>query len=143
MFTPRDLLILAPERSVLEGAAGQFARRIFILALAEPAAPGNRAFLSRILAAAQLDLERDTLYAEAAAADRVSLLPAIKEKQAEFILVFGRTPAQCGLALELPPYQPTAFYQTNLLFADALSALEPDKTRKGQLWLALKQWFVG
>jgi hypothetical protein len=142
MFNPNDLLFLAPDFAWLAGARGGFARRVLVVLRTDPEFPGGEAFTARILASARLDLERDVLLAGIGPEEPFSLLPALKEKHPEYVLVFGFTPAECGLHLDLPCYRPTPFYQTNLLFADRLAVLEPDKDRKGQLWQALKQWFL-
>jgi len=142
MFSEKDLIFQVPERSVLDFTSGGFAQQILVVAAAEPGYPGNRDFLAKILAAARLDLEKDTLFAEVPAGESVSLLPAIKHKHAGHILVFGLSAAQLGIVAEITPYQPQIFYGATFLFADALSVLEPDKTRKGNLWLALRQIFL-
>jgi hypothetical protein len=142
MYSTNDLLFLSADRPILTQAEGGFARRVFVGVLDEGQPAAARAFLGRVFEAAQLDLRRDALVADLAPGEPVSLLPAIKEKQAEFILVFGLTPAGCGLALEVAPYQPLRFYGANLLFADRISVLEPDKGKKGQLWMVMKQWFL-
>lgn len=141
MFSDKDLIFRAPDRSVLDFAAGGFARHVLILSVAEPAFPGNRSFLTKILAASRLNLEQDTLFAEIPAGMPVTVLPAIRQKQAGHILVFGLPALQIGVVAAFPLYQPQIFYGTTFLFADALSILEPDKNRKGQLWQALQQLF--
>lgn len=142
MFSPNDLLFLAPDSTWLARAQGGFARRVLVVLRTEAEFPGGPAFIAKILSSARLELERDVLLAEIGPDERFSLLPAIQEKHPEHILVFGFSPDQCGLHLDLPLYQPAVFYQTNLLFADRLSVLEPDKGRKGLLWQVLKQWFL-
>lgn len=135
MFSPHDLLFLVPERSPLDFASGQFARRILVVVAAEP---DRVDFLSKILAAAQLNLQQDTLLAEIPPATRVALLPALKAKQPAQVLVFGLDPQTLGLSLNVPLYQAFNFYNATFLFAERLSLLEPDKTRKGLLWRALQ-----
>jgi len=143
MFSPDELIFIAPERSAIELATGNFARRVWVLALAEPdSVDSNKTFLAKVLSAANLNLEKDTLFAEIPASMPIGFSTDLKSKQPEQVLVFGLPPAQLGLTLEIPSYKPVIFYGTNWLFADALSILEPDKNRKGQLWSALKQMFL-
>ena len=142
MFSDRDLIFRAPEHSILEFAKGGFAQRILIALRAEPEHPGQLEFLNKVLAAARLNLEKDTLWVEIQADEPVSILPAIKEKHAEHILVFGYKPVHLGIAADIPFYQPQTFYGATFLFADALSVLEPDKAKKGLLWQALQQIFL-
>lgn len=142
MFIPDEFFFFIPQRSALETSAGGYAKMVWVLALAEPESAGNRAFLSKILAAANLDLEKDTLFTEIPERQPLSFINDIKRKQPLRVLVFGLPPAQLGLTIEAPLYQPTIFYGVNWLFADALSVLEPDKSKKSRLWSALKQIFL-
>ncbi len=142
MFVIDELVFIVPEHGVESFAEGQYARQILVMALAEPDSPGNRDFLTKIFAAAQLDLSRDSFFAQVPAPERLSMPPFIREKDPKHILVFGLSPAQLGLTLQVQQYQATEFYGTTWLFADALSALEPDKTKKGLLWTALKALFL-
>lgn len=143
MFAPDELIFVAPEHSVFERAEGNFARRLWVLALAEPAfSAANRDFLSKVLAAANFNFEKDTLFAEIPASEPVNFSTDLKRKQPDYVLVFGLPPAQLGLTIDLSLYHPLVFYGATWLFADALSVLEPDKNRKGLLWSALKQMFL-
>jgi len=142
MFPPDELLFLIPERSLTDLGEGGFARRIAVVVLDESPARDDRDFLTKILASAQIDLAKDTLLASVPPGEPIGLNSILKEKQAEQILVFGIPPAQLGLTIEVRPYQPIFFYGATWLFGDALSALEPDKTKKGLLWTALKSMFL-
>jgi hypothetical protein len=143
MFAPDELIFIAPERSATEFSKGDFSRRIWVLALEEPDfSAANKAFLSKVLAAANLNLEKDTLFAEVPASEPLHFSTDLKQKRPEQVLVFGLPPGQLGLAIEFQLYKPTSFYSADWLLADALSVLEPDKNRKTQLWSALKQMFL-
>jgi hypothetical protein len=143
MYTPDELIFLAPERNLLAFSEGGFARRVWVIALAEPqVSSNNRDFITKVLAAANLNLEKDTLFAEIPASEPVNFSSDWHHKQPDHILVFGLPPAQLGLAIEAASYKPIAFYGATWLFADPLSMLEPDKNKKGLLWSALKQMFL-
>ena len=142
MFFPDELLFLSPELPAPAPAAGAFARRVYVLALAEPEFPGAREFLSKVLSSVQLNLDKDTLFAEIPELMQVSFVHELKNKHPEQVLVFGVAPAQLGLHIETAHYRPLSFYGVTWLFADALSVLEPDKDKKSRLWAALKQMFL-
>ena len=143
MFSPDELIFLVPERTASDLSEGGFARRVWVLTLDEPANSGaDKDFLAKVLAAVNLNLEKDTLFAAIPAPEPVNFSTDLKRKQPEYVIVFGLQPSQLGLTIETPLYRPVAFYGVTWLFADALSELEPDKNRKGQLWLALKQMFL-
>lgn len=142
MFSGKDKIFRTPLHSVSDFSSGGFAKQVFIVSKA-PAVPGaHHDFLKKILAAVQINLEKDTLFAEIPVGEPLSLLPACKQKQAGHILVFGLAPEQLGVAAEIPLYQPRQFYGLYLLFADSLAELEPDRVKKGQLWQAMQHMFL-
>lgn len=142
MFSPDELIFLIPDGSLPEHVEGGFARRILVVLEAETEAPELRPFLTKVLAAAQINLLQDALVIEVPAGRPVSILPVLKTKQPTHVLVFGIKPESLGLALQVKLYQPFHFYQSDFLFAEKLSLLEPDKTRKGHLWRALQAMFL-
>lgn len=142
MYHQNDLIFQTPDQSVLELARGQFARQILVLVAAEAEANANRDFLNKILGAAGLDLQQDTLLAEIPETQPLKLPLNPKNKRPEFILVFGLRPDQLGLRIEAPLYKAIPFYGLTFLFSEKLSVLEPDKARKTQLWQALRQLFL-
>lgn len=143
MFSNDDLIFLAPEFPLLDHAEGNFARRILVVLAASDNPVEERQFLTKVLAAANLNLLQDTLLVDLPeSATAVSILPALKTKQPTHVLVFGLEPKTLGLTIQANWYQAFLFYHTTFLFAENLSALEPDKVRKGQLWRALQTMFL-
>lgn len=141
MYSDRDLIFIAPEESLLSRAEGGYARRILILVRTDESAENGRFFLQKVLAAAQLSLERDVLLAEWPE-NKAFSMASVFNKQPEFVFVFGFSPRECGLEIEWPMYEPLVFRNIQFLFADSLKMLEPDKNRKGRLWSILKMWFL-
>ena len=142
MYSEQDLLFNIPEKSILKIAHGNFARRVFVASLSEPDFPENTAFLEKVLKAAGMDLEKDTLFAEITEIEQYSFLPLVKEKQTEYVLVFGIPANHLGLHVNMPLYQPISFYTTTFLFADKLSTLVADKNMKAKLWQSLQLLFL-
>jgi hypothetical protein len=142
MLLANELLFLTAEKSACANATGGFARQLMVLVLEEPNASANRDFLAKVLAAANLNLSQDALLAEIPAQESRALANDLKALAPKQVLVFGLTPAQLGLSFEVQTYQPLNFYGHTWLFAEKLSTLEPDKTKKTQLWTALKQIFL-
>ncbi|HAD11782.1 MAG TPA: hypothetical protein DCF33_05015 [Saprospirales bacterium] len=138
----QELIFLAAEKTALAQAEGNFARKVAVLFLAEPNSAANREFIAKVLSAANLNLQQDTLFAELPAHEPVSIAPDLKERKPGHVLVFGISPAQLGLSIQISLYHPTAFYGATWLFADSLSTLEPDKNRKSQLWNGIKTMFL-
>lgn len=142
MLFNQELIYIAAEKTALSNAEGNFARNVAVLALQEPNSAANREFLTKVLAAANLNLAQDTLLAEIPAQEPVSIATDLRQRKPGHVLVFGISPAQLGLSIQISLYQPTAFYGATWLFADALSTLEPDKNRKSQLWNGIKTMFL-
>lgn len=142
MFSDNDLFFQIPEHSILDHAKGAFAKRVAVVIRDESQSPENTDFLKKVLLAAGLDLEKDTLQLAIKHGESVSFLPLAKTKQAERILVFGILPNQIGLHINCPLYEPVQFYGVELLFAHDLDELKPDTTLKRQLWQALQQLFL-
>ncbi len=141
MFPNGELIFLAAENSATELATGDFAKNILVLALDEQNSAANKAFIAKVLQAANLDLAKDALFAEVAANQAVNCFAGLTERP-KFIFVFGLLPAQVGLQASIQPYQTMSFHGATWLFADALGALEPDPARKRKLWEALKPLFI-
>lgn len=142
MMLSNELLFLAAEKTALADARGDYAKKVSVLVWEEPQALSNRDFLEKVLAAAQLDLTRDTLLAEIPGGEPRAIAPDLQEHKPAYLLIFGLPPSQLGLAIEPQPYQPLNFLGYTWLFADKLSAIEVDKAKKTQLWTALKQMFL-
>lgn len=142
MLLSNELLFITAEKPALAEASGGFAKQVLVLAMAEPNSAANREFLAKVLAAAHLNLAQDTLLAEIPTGEPRALAPELQLRQPKQVLVFGLSAPQLGLSIEVQTYQPFKFYGTTWLFADPLSILEPDKTKKTQLWTALKQIFL-
>lgn len=142
MFSTNDLLFPVPEPGAQPAGAGGFARRVLVVRSSDAGSVAAEPFLSKILAAANLNLAQDTLLIDCPEPGGLRLLPVLKSRQPTHVLVFGATPELLGLRLQAPLYQAFYFYNTTFLFADKLSLLEPDKNRKGQLWRALQGIFL-
>jgi hypothetical protein len=140
VFSEKDLLFAIPDEVSPANGTGSFARRILVLhAVGAPAAVD---FLAKVLGAANLDMARDTLRFALSPGEAFDLRGLANAKLPTHILVFGLHPAQLGLTIDAPLYQPCEFYGATHLFADDLASLEPDRVKKSSLWLALRQIFL-
>ncbi|MDX2134298.1 MAG: hypothetical protein SFV52_05915 [Saprospiraceae bacterium] len=108
----------------------------------DPGAVEDPLFLSRILAAAGIDLASDAYCFLTKKSTGVQIFPTKNGIKPEKVLVFGPDPTHLGLSIRAPLYQPTAFYGCTWLFSESLHTLQPDKNRKTLLWQALKRMFA-
>lgn len=141
MFPSGELVFKAAESTVSDRFEGGFAKNILILALAEENSVANRAFIAKVLSAANLDLAADACFAEISEAEPVNCFSGFPERP-KYILAFGLPPTQIGFSAAIQPYEALHFHGVHWLFADSISILEPDRDKKGKLWTALKTLFL-
>ena len=141
MYSKQDLLFIVPDAPLTEKTEGNYAQKVLILMLQEPAFADWRGFLEKLLGAVKINLANDTLLVFIQHHEQISIAPLLKSKQPEQVLVFGIRPEQMGLHISVEKYHPIFFSNTNLLFADSLSTLEPDKNLKMKMWTAMKTLF--
>lgn len=141
MFQSKELFFILPDAESEPQAEGNGAKKVLILAAEEQPAQDSRAFLTKILSAANLSMATDTRLITIPADGSLAVSRLLHRYAVEKVLVFGLDPGRLGLRIEAPLYMPLHFYKIDWVFSDSLSALEPDKTRKGRLWSALKQMF--
>ncbi len=99
----------------------------------------NRAFLSRILKAVQIELLTDTFHVECNE-DGLNTLSLIEAKQIKKVLIFGIKPNFLGLNFHLPMYQKMDYGGVHYLYSERLSLVESEAAHKRALWDALKQY---
>ncbi len=138
MFPDNTPVFLAAEKSVTELGSGGYKRRILVLV--SKGSEGDRVFVGRVLAAAELDTSEDTLYVEVPGDMPVNCFAGFSAPP-QFILSFGVSPVQAGCSARVSLYIPVQFNRATWLFSDSPSVLEPNRDKKSQLWSALKEIF--
>lgn len=142
MFIEESTAYRIPQTALPQAAEGDFLKQVLVIAVLEPGELGRRAFLERILAAADMDLYKDTLSALIQPKEYTGLSAFLKTKQPRAVLVFGATPTNLGVQAAFSFYQPTSFYGTTFLWADSLAVLEGNNVLKRRLWVALQTMFL-
>ncbi|MBL7828349.1 MAG: hypothetical protein JNJ57_17085 [Saprospiraceae bacterium] len=142
MFPSNIEIVLAADKTLPELGSGAYQKQVVVLALAEPESPVNKSFLDKVFAAANLDLGKDTLYVEVDPQTPINCFAGVSP-QPLYIIVFGLPMVQVGIKVQAQFYQPFSLSGTTWLFADPVSVLEPNRDKKGQLWAALKNLFLG
>lgn len=104
-------------------------------------------FLNKILQAIKYDLERDAITYYKTPQHPLSLADLVREGAFQHVLLFGITPAQIGLNLDISTYEPTTWEHTHILPADGLEAIYRErqaggKEKSARLWAMLKQTFL-
>jgi len=142
-FFESELFILPNTKQALERAKGLNERSILVVMVGiEEQLPDLLNFLRKITTAAKINLDKDTAYLTLTPKHKIGwtgISQNINPKQA---LIFGKTPAELGLHLQVTPYQPFEFQGVQFIFADALSEIEQDQEKKKALWSVLQSVFL-
>jgi hypothetical protein len=100
---------------------------------------GELSFLTKVLTACQLSLmDVAIVNANKLQQDAGDI---IEQTAARFVILFNVSPTMFDLPEQTPPYSVQKFEARSFVVAPDLSAIEPSKEAKGQLWVALKQLF--
>ncbi len=141
MFSESDLLFMPTDSEGLVVPTGDYAQKIAIV-LGDSDFAAAQPFLEKMLGAAQKQLLTDTLVLQVANhASRVNIMQYLRPRQPEQVFVFGLSPAQICLNIEVSAYQPVFFQNAQFVFADSLAVLEPNKDLKAKLWTAMRVVF--
>ena len=140
MFSKNDLLFLPTDSSDLCTISGAFEQKVIVV-LMEDDFKAAQSFLEKMMGAAKINLLQDTLMIQINHQNKVNIAAELKKRRPEQVLVFGILPDQLCLNIVALPYAPVYFLETKFLFADRLSALEPDKNLKTKLWSAMQVVF--
>ncbi|MBB1283696.1 hypothetical protein HRH25_04855 [Flavisolibacter sp. BT320] len=96
-------------------------------------------FLTKVLTACQLSLmDVAIVNANKSEPDAGAMM---EQTAARFVILFNVSTAMFGLPEQTPPYSVQKLQDRSFVVAPDLSAIEPSKEAKGQLWVALKQLF--
>ena len=135
-----DLVLASPENFLAECRGAN--NSLVCIGIESESEPEQRiVFLKKILAALQLELDRDTVYCSLDPTAKGSFFQLLKKKGIEKMVVFGLSPRHFGLGFSAQLYEPLGFYGCKFVFSEKLSVVEADQARKAKLWTALKAIF--
>jgi len=141
-----EIIDLAPRTAEMPHLEGENARDILLL-YEQSNEPGVKAFLERVLQAAQVNLAKDTHFANLAQDSAPSFSLLRRTVSFQTLLVFGFSPADLGLQINWNHYLPLSFMDKTLLFCHPLHVLMEERaqgssTYSGPFWKALQQIFL-
>lgn len=100
---------------------------------------GELTFLTKVLTACQLSLmDVAIVNANKLQQDEADVM---EQTAARFVILFNVSPERFGLSGQTQHYTVQNLENRSFVVAPDLSAIEPSKEAKGQLWVALKQLF--
>ena len=146
-FLDFSIISLKEPDELLQQCEGSNQKKLLVVFDENDENEERKEFLKKILAAAQFDLQKDTLLLKITPKDSFSFI-AFRTKAADRfgeidnMLVFGFPQKHFGINVNSQNYQPFHFYGCGFLFADALSELEKNKNLKAALWQGMQQLFL-
>ncbi len=136
-----ELIFVAAENAMPKSFSGGFAAQVLVVLPASENVEAEKIFLKKVFSAVQIDFDRDALCLEISAGEIFSISKTVREKLPEKVLVFGFSPPEVGMALQVPMYQSFLWGGVSFLFSENLNLLENDRDRKTKLWAGLKAMF--
>lgn len=143
MFAFKKYAVL-DEAQIAKNCSGGNAKSVLVVLEAGGDAASSGDFLKKILAAVNLEVERDVCLCAVPLGATLPLSSLIRGGQMAKVLVFGLTPASLGINFSLPLYSPVQMGDHVFLLAHGLQTLAQaeHKVFKAQLWQCLKQMFL-
>ena len=125
--------------TILAHCKGNNAKGVFLLYKESEAE--QVPFLTKILAAVQLDMEQNVIVFASTETQTFSLSDIRESHSLTKAIIFGFPPQHIGLQVQFQKYQLYTIGGVQYLFADSLKEIESEKAKKGLLWGALQQMF--
>ena len=119
---------------------GENQRKILVVTQPAPT-KAEMLFLEKVLTAVKVDVVKDIALAVAEEKQTFNLFDVLRKLPTERVLIFGLTPPQCGLNLNLTKYQPLVHSGVQILLCNQLAEIENNQQLKRHLWSALQQIF--
>ncbi len=141
-------LFASPDRQLRSSDLnGQGGRGIFIAYEVDSAEKERLDYLKKILAAAKIEMEQDTMILAVQPGESLQLDTNAIGAFPKYILLFGVKPKQLSLNFQIPAYQAVTYRDTTFLWVDSLGKIQEERQagknqKAGALWLALKQIFL-
>jgi hypothetical protein len=99
-------------------------------------------FLTNILAAAKLDLSKDVCILKTTTETAFSFIRLKTKVPIEKVIIFGISPKNIGINLDLKLYKPMVFQNSIFLLADKLTLIHSDVNKKRELWNCLQEIYL-
>ena len=141
-------LFASPDRQLRSSdLIGQGGRGIFIAYEADSAEKERLDYLKKILGAAKIEMEQDTMTLAIQPGESLRLDTTAFHTSPKYILLFGVKPKQLSLNFQMRAYQAVTYRDTIFLYVDSLGTIQEERQagknqKAGALWLALKQIFL-
>jgi hypothetical protein len=100
----------------------------------------ERAFLTKVLKAVHLDIDKVDLL-ELDSLESPDASEVVREHKADYILLFGVKPEMANLDVPLKLFEPIKLHGIWFLMSNSLVRIELEEAKRRDLWNALKKMF--
>lgn len=130
-----------------ESRRGENQRKTLILFAAGEDTEDLNVFLSKILAAVKLDLQKDVLVLPLPEDEPLHAISIVRKEKIDTVIVFGLPFNRLGVHLAAPFYQPVTAGSAQWLLAHSLADIYAErqqggKQKAGALWRSLQSLFL-
>jgi len=142
IFSEQQLFVVPETSNSQLPGSGKNLKQLLVLYKKEEKPELLKELLSKILKAAQFDIEQDVRLVELSS-DELFSFTALQSKEVnKQVIILGLTPSQLGLHFTFEKYIPLHHINCDFLVADSLAMINENRQLKAQLWNALKVLFA-
>lgn len=142
-----DIIDVLDNEVVAQRCTGTNEKKILIVFQTGENEAAMRAFLAKMLAAAQLDLEKDVCTLSIMPFEKISFSRLRHQFDIQTCLAFGIPPEHLGIYMQIKPYELLEYNALRFVFVDDLQAVfeerqQGGKQMSGALWKVLQMLFL-
>ncbi len=141
-FLDFEVFALPDEKPELFNEKNSANKSILVVYSNEKNDPQLEVLLKNILAAAELDFEKDIIFLKSTTQGKFSFNEIQEKLSVKDILFFGITPSNFGLHYEFEAFQPLVLKQVRILLVDSLEDISSNVNKKKALWSCLKEMYL-
>lgn len=134
--------VVDPSESAIQSPFYGLRSRVLILVqtYGQGVKPEERAFLAKVLKAVNHDIDKvDLLELDKLSSQDASVV--MKERLADYVLLFGVKPEMANLDVQLNLFEPVQYNGIWFLMSNSLLRIEMQESKRRDLWNALKKIF--
>lgn len=138
---------LAETSAMLARCTGENAKKVMLIFQTIEQSADLKSFLSKIVTAAHLELDRDTCLLILKPGEQFSFIQLSQHFDIHTLIAFGIEPQQLGIHFQTVPYAILQHEQLRYVFADDLQQIFDERQQggkriSGELWQTLKTLFL-
>lgn len=142
-----EIILFEDAAEVAARCVGENTKQTFIVFQQDERVEELLQFLTKILAAVQLDLQKDVKLLAVEPQEQFSFIQLSKIFEIQKLLSFGISPNRMGINFQTIPYTISKHENRSFIFADDLKKIleerqQGGKRMSGELWKALKALFL-